>query len=98
MNLITDSIKDILLTAAGLVLPRESKWDHLTDSKGFRILKNQVIDLQQRLQDEVVSILKDSIIYEDGGSKLHAYISSSFFYGSLLDAAWYVFNGINFVL
>jgi hypothetical protein len=59
----------MISATADSVSPRESKWDYATDSKGFRILKNQVVDLQQRLQDEVVTILKDSIIYEDGESK-----------------------------
>jgi len=48
------------------VPPRESKWSGSVDSKGFRILKDQVCDMQQLTQDQVVSILKDSIIYEDG--------------------------------
>ena len=48
------------------VLPRESKWTGSVDSKGFRLLKRQVLDLQECTQDEVVSLLKDSMVYEDG--------------------------------
>ncbi|XP_023215475.1 uncharacterized protein LOC111618225 [Centruroides sculpturatus] len=39
--------------------------DKKTDSKGFRILKDQVKDLTKFPQETIVTILKDSIIYND---------------------------------
>lgn len=36
------------------------------DSKGFRILSEQVTNVQYLTEDAVVQLLKDSILYEDG--------------------------------
>jgi len=47
-------------------MPRENKWSGRVDSKGFRILTSQIVDVQHLTQDELVGYLKDSIIYEDG--------------------------------
>jgi len=48
------------------VLPKHSKWSGRVDSHGFRILQDQVVDVQQLTEDQVLTILKDSIIHEDG--------------------------------
>jgi len=48
------------------VLPKYSKWSGRVDSRGFRILQDQVVDVQQLTEEEVILILKDSIIHEDG--------------------------------
>jgi len=49
-----------------IVLPKHSKWSGRVDSHGFRILQDQVIDVQQLTEQQVILILKDSIIHEDG--------------------------------
>ena len=36
------------------------------DSRGFRILTDQVVDVQQMTEEQVLLMLKDSIIHEDG--------------------------------
>jgi len=36
------------------------------DSHGFRILEDQVVNVQQLPEEQLLSILKDSILYEDG--------------------------------
>lgn len=46
--------------------PRESKWSGRVDSKGFRILTEQVVDMQHLTEDAVLCVLRDSILYEDG--------------------------------
>lgn len=39
--------------------------DWAIDSRGFRILQDQVVDVQQLTQEQILLILKDSIIHED---------------------------------
>jgi len=51
---------------AQIVLPKDSTWSGRVDSKGFKILQDQVIDVQQLTQEQVLLILKDSVIHEDG--------------------------------
>jgi len=48
------------------VLPKHSKWSGRVDSHGFRILQDQVVDVQQLTQEHLLLTLKDSIIHEDG--------------------------------
>jgi len=48
------------------VLPKDSKWTGQVDSRGFRILTDQVVDVQQMTEEQVLLMLKDSIIHEDG--------------------------------
>jgi len=48
------------------VLPKDSKWTGRVDSRGFRILQDQVVSVQQLTQEQLLLILKDSIIHEDG--------------------------------
>jgi len=48
------------------VLPKDSKWTGRVDSHGFRILQDQVVNVQQLTQEEILLILKNSIIHEDG--------------------------------
>jgi len=47
-------------------LPKDSKWTGQVDSRGFRILTDQVVDVQQMTEEQVLLMLKDSIIHEDG--------------------------------
>ena len=46
-------------------LAGKTKWSGALDTKGFRILKDQVLDIQKVPQDVVVRILQDSILYEN---------------------------------
>lgn len=46
--------------------PNKVKWQGKVDSKGFRILTAQVIDLQRVPEDTVLQILKKNIIFENG--------------------------------
>jgi len=46
--------------------PSQTKWTGKVDSKGFRILEDQVLNLEYLTEDVVTKILKDSIVYEDG--------------------------------
>jgi len=48
------------------VAPKDSKWSGRVDSHGFRILQDQVVNVQQLTQEQVLLILKDGIIHEDG--------------------------------
>ena len=48
------------------VLPKGRKWTGRVDSRGFRILKDQVVNVQHLTQEQVLLILKDSIVHEDG--------------------------------
>ena len=48
------------------VSPKYCKWSGRVDSHGFRILQDQVVDVQQLTQEQVLMILKDGIIHEDG--------------------------------
>jgi RluA family pseudouridine synthase len=50
---------------SAVIDPRQSKWTGRLDSKGFRLLEGQVIDINHLTQDDLVSILKDSVIYDD---------------------------------
>jgi len=61
----TDTTEHKTETKPGTLPPRLTKWSGRTDSKGFRILENQVADLSHFTQDDLVSILKDSVLYED---------------------------------
>lgn len=45
--------------------PKFQKWQGEVDSKGFRKLKSQVLDIQQLPEEVVLNILKDSVLYED---------------------------------
>ena len=47
-------------------MPKDSKWTGQVDSRGFRILTDQVVDVQQMTEEQVLLMLKDSIIHEDG--------------------------------
>jgi 23S rRNA-/tRNA-specific pseudouridylate synthase len=47
------------------VLPRRSKWGGRLDSKGFRILEDQTVDVQRLTEDDLINVIRDSIIYED---------------------------------
>lgn len=46
--------------------PNKVKWQGKIDSKGFRILTAQVIDMQHVPEDTVLQILKKNIIFENG--------------------------------
>jgi len=54
------------------VAPKDSKWTGRVDSHGFRILQDQVINVQQLTEEQILLILKDSIIHEDGTSAVNA--------------------------
>jgi len=56
------------------VLPKDSKWTGRIDSHGFRILQDQVVDVQQLTQEQVLLTLKDSIIHEDGISAVVVFL------------------------
>lgn len=67
------SIIIIIFTVAGgrqgegqAIDPNKVKWQGKVDSKGFRILTAQVIDLQRVPEDTVLQILKKNIIFENG--------------------------------
>jgi len=44
------------------------------DSHGFRILREQVTDVQQLTEEQVVLMLKDCILHEDGISAAGSFI------------------------
>ena len=46
--------------------PWAKGWDGKVDSRGFRILSSQVVDLKYHLEEDIVHLLKKRIIYEDG--------------------------------
>ena len=52
--------------SAEMTTPSKMKWTGKVDSKGFRILQDQVLNLEYLSEDVIVKILRDSIIYEDG--------------------------------
>ena len=61
----------ILLTAFFLEMPapRDAKWKGRVDSHGFRILTDQILELNNKTKDVVVRILRDSIIFQNGSIK-----------------------------
>jgi len=61
------------------VLPKNRKWSGRLDSRGFRILTDQVINVQQLTQEQVLLILKDSIIHEDGTNAVLHFSIVAFF-------------------
>ena len=58
-----------------MLTPSKTKWTGKVDSKGFRILEDQVLNLEYLTEDVVTKILKDSIVYEDGECTLLKVIS-----------------------
>lgn len=50
---------------AKVMIPSKMKWTGKVDSMGFRILEDQVLNLEYLTEDVITKILKDSIIYED---------------------------------
>ncbi len=49
-----------------VVAPHMSKWTGKVDSRGFRILKDQILDIQNLPEYAVVQIIQNSVIYHDG--------------------------------
>ena len=52
-------------TVQHILPPNLAKWTGAVDSKGFRKLKDQVLDIQNLQEEVVIKILKNSIIYEN---------------------------------
>ncbi|XP_054706670.1 pseudouridylate synthase RPUSD4, mitochondrial-like [Uloborus diversus] len=55
------SLFSLLAQHGKIVIPKECK----RDSKGFRILENQVPDFTNCTNDEIVSLLRNSVLYSD---------------------------------
>lgn len=47
------------------VHPNKAKWSGRVDHKGFRLLDDQIVDVQYMTNDAVLNVLKDSVLYED---------------------------------
>ena len=55
----------------------DKTWHGKKDSKGFRILSGQTVNWDHLLLDDVVSILKHHILYEDGRLMFHCALFDS---------------------
>ena len=66
------------LAETGAVGGNEPAHAGLVDSKGFRILKNQVLDIQNMTSDVVTNILCNSILCNHGNYYLKLWIQLSF--------------------
>jgi len=66
INKTASLIIDIMKCSYSVHDPRKQKWSGKVDTLGFRILKDQTMNLDYVPDEEMITILKDSILFEDG--------------------------------